>query len=195
MALDADAGPMLSYSLDYESKWWLPVPSRFPTETDDDVAGWARRVAATSPTQAPWNEEPWSGFVPQQLEQQFAELDPGRAAALWYCPYGVPAAGYVQLFALAREGDVDLMAELDGLTSLVAVRPGAVRANGLGEGVAYSRILGDDEGNATVAELGYLFAPEGATVAIIARSADAAVLGMMAPELWELVDTIRVAAR
>lgn len=195
MEFDPYPGPVLSYALDYESKWWLPVPSEFPTAADEDLAGWARRVAATSPSSAPWNTDPWAGFLAQQLEQQYAELDPDRMLALWYCPYGVPAAAYVQMFALPRAGDADLMAELAGLTSMVAMRPRAVRARGLGDGVGYSRILGDADGNATVAELGYLFAPEQATVAVIARSADAEVIGMMAPELWELVETVRLTAR
>lgn len=192
---DPYAGPMLSYSLDYESKWWLPVPAEFPTDTDADLPAWTRRVAATTPTSAPWDAEPWAGQLARQLEQQYAELDPGRMVALWYCPYGVPAAGYVQMFALPRDGEADLMAELAGLQSMVAMRPMAVHANGLGDGVGYSRIIGDRDGNAAVAELGYLFAPEQATVAVIARSGDAEMLGMMAPELWELVDTVRLEAR
>lgn len=189
---DPYAGRMLSYALDYESKWWLPVPTVFPSDADADLPGWARRVAATFPSSAPWNAEPWAALLPQQLEQQHTELDPDRMLALWYCPYGLPAAGYVQMFAMPRAGDADLWAELEGLESMVAMRPTAVHAHGLGDGVGYSRILADAEGNATVAELGYLFAPDHATVAVIARSGDPEVIGMMAPELWELVDTVRL---
>ena len=188
------AQQVLSYALDYESKWWLPVPAEFPTDSDADRAGWARRMASTLPASSPWNQDAWAGALPLQLEQQHAELDPESMVALWYCPYGLPAAAYVQMFVVPRDGEADLMGELGGLTSLVPMRPTAVRARGLGEGIGYSRILGDAEGAATVAELGYLFAPERATIAIVARSGDPEVIGMLAPELWELVDTVRLTA-
>ncbi|WP_022889942.1 hypothetical protein [Agromyces italicus] len=185
---------MLTYSLDYESKWWLPVPTAFPTESGERLEEWAHRIASSANVAAPWNEPPWSAQLPELLAAQQGGLDAERSGALWYCPYGLPAVGVVQLFIAERDDDddVDLAAELGPLPSTVAVRPTEVRSAGLGAGIGYSRILADDAGEATVAELGYLFAPSGARVVVLARSADPQMIGLMAPELWALVDSLRL---
>jgi len=186
------AGTVLTYSLDYESKWWLPVPAAFPTPEGTRLEEWVDGVVATSNISPAWSESLLAPQLPELLVAQVHGLDPQRAGALWYCPYGLPAAGVVQLF-IAERADDDLLTpaeEIASLTSFVAVRPLEVRASGLGPGMGYSRIVGDEEAGATVAELGYLFTPPGARVAVIARSGDAESIGLMAPELWALVDSI-----
>lgn len=186
------AGTVLTYSLDYESKWWLPVPAAFPTPEGQELEEWARATAASSNISAAWIDSPLTSQLPELLAAQVYGLDPGRSAALWYCPYGLPAAGVAQLF-ISERADDDLLSpadEIAALPSFVAVRPLEVRAAGLGPGVGYSRIVGDEEDGPTLAELGYVFTPPGARVAIIARSGDAESIGLMAPELWALVDSI-----
>lgn len=188
------AETVLSYSLDYESKWWLPIPAAFPTPDGTGLEQWSRSIAASSNVSAAWSDSPLAAQLPEMLAAQVLGLDPGRSGAMWYCPYGLPAAGVAQLFISERADDDTLSPadEIRELPSFVAVQHVAVRTAGLGDGVGYSRIVGDEEGGPSVAELGYLFTPPGARVAIIARSGDAEAVGLMAPELWALVDTIEL---
>lgn len=186
---------MLTYSLDYEGKWWMPVPSEFPDGADASLEAWAARLTASYPVSEPWNTEPLASRLPELLAVQHRELDPSRTVALWYCPFGLPAAGYVEMFVGDHGSDgSDLEAIVAALPSEVAMRPTKVRAAGLGDGVGYTRIAPAATGGGSMAEMGYLFAPgDEATVIVTARSADPAVIGSMSAELWSIVDSIVLA--
>ena len=178
----------VSFSLDFEAKWWLPVPVSFPHENDVDVLAWADRLIDERPVGAPWTSEPFESRLRELIAVQYLQLHADRSAALWYCPFGLPAAGVVELFIVPRpDGErVDPAALLAGLQSDLQIRPETVSTGRLGPGIGYTRVW---EG---VAEMGYVFAPAGASVRVVARSSEPQVLGMMGQELWTVVESISI---
>ena len=182
--------------LAYESKWWLLLPPAFPTEQDADVSAWAERVAGQYASTPPWDAAPYATQLPEFLVKQYDAITPDRTAALWYCPFGLPAVGYVLVTLTERPDGADLGFEsmVRGLSSRIDFELLPVETPALGEGVGYSRIrTGDPEaGKPDYAETTYLFLPGKSLVAVTARSADPAVLGLMGSELWDIVESITI---
>lgn len=185
--------------LQYESKWWLLLPNTFPDGQDATVRDWAERTAPLYKASPPWDAPPYDAQLPRHLEEQFAALDPGRSAALWYCPFGLPAVGYVEITLTQRPGGPDLTFEqlTRGLSSRIMFEPQPVTTANLGEGVGFSRARAgevDPQGNELpdYAETTYLFLPGDSLLVVTARSADPGVLGLMGEELWNLVESITI---
>lgn len=190
---------MLSCSLEYESKWWVPVPASFPSTEDESLEAWARRLALQLQASPPWDQQPLRDQLPEILMQQYNALNPDRTAALLYCPYGLPAVGYVEVVLVARPDSPDFSIEqiVSGLESDIAFEPRSVKTRHLGTGFGFTRIVGghstdDSAVKSGFAEMSYVFEPEEAVVIVTARSAEAEAIGMMSPELWAVVESITI---
>ena len=188
------AAETTGYRLDYDAKWFLPVPTAFPDGPDSGAEAWVDRVLAERSIMEPWRDQARRPVLRDLLLAQQREASGHGGAVLWYCPFGLPASGIVELAIEDREGRPgDARAELEGLRGELPIRPVEVRAAGLGPGVGYTRVIragGESGSGAQVAEMGYVFTPGGYAVAIRARSADPAVVGLLAEELWRLVDSV-----
>jgi len=184
--------------LRYEAKWWVLLPNSFPTGEDRSVEEWAARVAMQYPSQQAWNEPPLAGSLAQFLQQQFLAISPQRTAALWFCPSGLPADGYVQVTLTPDPNaqDVTFNEIVKGLTSQLDFRVENVETHNLGAGIAFARMrAGRIEGDRTLPDYGettYLFRPAGYLLFIVARSADPRMVGLMSESLWDIVESITI---
>lgn len=182
--------------LDYEAKWFLPVPTAFPSDGADDATAWVDGLLAEHEVMEPWRDPSRRADLRELLLAQHADLAGHGGVALWYCPFGLPASGVVEIAVEDREGrPADPRAELAGLRGDLPVRPVDVRARGLGSGVGYARVFeaGEPTTDAAaprIAELGYVFTPDACAVAVRARSADPSVVGALSEQLWRLVDSV-----
>lgn len=184
--------------LKYDAKWWLLLPNSFPSGEDGSVEEWAARVALQYPAQEAWNAPPLDGALAQFLQEQFRAITPQRTAALWFCPSGLPADGYVQI-TLSDDTNAESVtfAEIvSGLTGQLDFRVENVATHNLGAGVAFARVrAGRVEGDRTLPDYGettYLFHPPGHLLAIVARSADPRIVGLMSASLWDIVESITI---
>lgn len=188
--------------LTYESQRWLLLPRDFSDGPDLNLAEWATRIAATYSIASAWNEPPLAALLPRHLEEQFAAIGPDRTAALWYCPFGLPAAGYVHI-ALGKRPlghDVTYETLAVGLRSEVAFELQPVSTAHLGEGVAFTRLRAGVPGDPAdgteplpgYAETVYLFLTGKSLLVVTARSVDPAVIALMGEELWNIVESMTV---
>jgi hypothetical protein len=193
---------MPTLDLTYQSQRWLLLPPDFPDGPDLSLAEWAKRIAATYTVAAPWNEPQFDELLPRHLEEQFMSINPDRTAALWYCPFGLPAAGYVHI-ALGKRplgGDVTYETLAAGLRSEVAFELQPVSTAHLGEGVAFTRLRAGVPGDPAegtqplpgYAETVYLFLIGESLLVVTARSVDPTVIGLMGEELWNIVESMTV---
>lgn len=186
--------PAIGYRLDYDAKWFLPVPGAFPDAGHESVDAWVDGLLAEHEVMDPWRDAAMRPELRRLLVAQQQDVAGSGVVALWYCPFGLPASAVVEIAVEDREGRPgDAGAELDGLRGELPIRPVEVRARGLGPGVGYTRVLsvgGDADAAARAAELGYVFTPGPHAVAIRARSADPSVVGLLSEHLWSLVDSV-----
>lgn len=193
---------MPTLDLIYESQRWLMLPREFPDGQDASREEWAKRIASTYSVAPPWNEVPYEAMLPQHLEEQFEAISSQRTAALWYCPFGLPAVAYVHVALSERPGGDDVTAEslVSGLHSQIAFELLPVTTPQLGDGVGFSRIragepsaAGDGSGERPgYAEMVYLFLPGESMLVVTARTLDPAVIGLMGEELWNIVESMVV---
>ncbi|MDJ0335774.1 MAG: hypothetical protein ACOH10_05955 [Rhodoglobus sp.] len=189
---------MPTLDLIYESQRWLMLPLEFPDGPDASLEEWTRRIAGKYKVAAEWSEPPYDALLPRHLEDQFTSISPERTAALWYCPYGLPAVAYVHIALSARPGGEDVTAEslVSELSSEIVFELQPVTTAHLGDGVAFSRIRagetsatgGDDLPG--YAEAVYVFLPGESMLVVTARSIDPAVIGLMGEELWNIVESM-----
>lgn len=184
--------------LDFESKWWLMLPRTFPTATDANVAEWATRVAAESNVQDEWLAAEYRPLLPQVLVEQYEGFDPGHTVVLWFAPLGLPATGYATVdLSLRPEGfDASPAGVTAGITSLIVSPPQTVSTASLGEGVGFTRLFEltgqpDAEG-APLAQTSYVFWPGDHLVIVTGKTADPGMMGLMGPELWSIVESIKL---
>lgn len=186
----------IEYGLDYDAKWFLPVPGAFPDTEHERVDSWVDGLLAEHEVMAAWRDEPMRPALRRLLIAQQQAVAESGVVALWYCPFGLPASAVVEIAVEDREGRPgDVRAELDGLRGALPIRPVEVRARGLGPGAGYARVLSVGSGAeaARIAELGYVFTPGPHAVAIRARSADPGIVGLLSEHLWNLVDSVVLA--
>ncbi|MGV8882477.1 MAG: hypothetical protein ACOH19_09995 [Rhodoglobus sp.] len=184
--------------LRYEGKWWLLLPNSFPSGDDGNLNEWAARVALQYPAQELWNAAPLQTELASYLTEQFTAIDPERTAALWFCPSGLPADGYVQI-TLSDDTDMeDVTFEqiVSNLTAQLDFSTEKVSTHNLGEGVAFARVrAGQVVGDKALPGYGestYLFHPPGHLLVVSARSADPSVVGLMSESLWDIVESITI---
>lgn len=184
--------------LRYEAKWWLLLPQSFPAGEDSSVEEWAARVARQYPTQQAWSEGPFAGSLAQFLQEQFIAISPQRTAALWFCPSGLPADGYVKVTLTADPNaeDVTFAEMVRGLTGQLDFRVENVETDNLGSGIAFARLrAGRVDGDRTLPDYGettYLFRPPGHLLFIVARSADPRMVGLMSESLWDIIESMKI---
>lgn len=182
--------------LDYQAKWWVLLPNSFPTELDATPEDWARRLVDESNVQSEWDTLEYRSILPQLILEQYAGFETDRTAVLWYVPFGLPAAGYVEITLVERPADFDTSAQAitEGVTSLIEIVPRQVETLVLGEGIGYTRVTPrqDDDPDDVhgFAEMTYVFWPGDNLVIVSARSREPNVIGLMGEELWNVVETI-----
>ncbi len=200
----------VDFDLEYESKFWLPVPGGFAPD-GPGVEEWATALIRDYTVAAPFDVPPLDAVLPGLLARQWADLDPERSALLWFCPWGLPPAGYVEILVEPRaEGEFSWDTHFSMTTSELDIFPQEVRSATLGDGVAFSRVVAieaadgprtadgpdasdrSDDEPTSYGEVTYGFTPGRAVVVIRCVSGESSVLGLMGPDVWEMIESMMV---
>ena len=197
--MTSDAHAEVTFGLEYEKRYWLPVPNGFPSADDATVEEWAQRICAEYTIGEPWDASPLRELLPDLLVTQFAHLDPERSQALWYCPYGLPAAGFVEIDVEPHVDGADAPLEqlVAGVRSEIEIHPQSITTTALGDGIAFSLVVEDTPATEERAaerhgEIVYAFQPPGAVLVVRMASADDTVLSMMAADARALIESVVV---
>ncbi len=192
---------MLTAEIEYDPELWVLLPPAAEILDDDARATWIRSTIDSRPIVEPWNEAPMRDRLEAVLDVQLAWRDTESGTALWFSPGGLPACAFLEISVEPREGRAAREAELlvTDAPSVIAAPTHRVVSERLGVGWAKARIVPLEEGDGatvsrldtTMAEALFAFAPEGALISIVGRSADESAIGLMIPAIHDIIESIR----